>query len=67
MSQTFYPNTSTIGFDSNNMSATALFAVGTHMLGNNDTEWVYVQAQTTISALSWVAFNATYSLSLIHI
>ena len=64
MSNTFYANTSTIGFDPGNMSATALFAVGTHMLGNNETEWVYVQAQTTISAVSWVAFNATFSAGM---
>ena len=64
MANTFYPNSSSIGFDATNMSATALFALGTHILGNNDTEWVYVQAQTTISALSWVAFNSTYSAGM---
>jgi hypothetical protein len=64
MSQSFYPNSSTIGFDPVNMSATALYAVGTHVLGNNDSEWVYVQAQTTISALSWVAFNSTFSAGM---
>ena len=64
MSNTFFANSSSIGFDPNNMSATALFAVGTHILGNNDTEWVYVQAQTTISALSFVAFNATFSAGM---
>ena len=64
MSNTFNANSSTIGFDPSNMSATALFAVGSHMLGSNDTEWVYVQAQTTISALSWVAFNATFSAGM---
>jgi len=64
MSNTFIGNGSLIGFDASNMSATALFAVGSHQLGNNDSEWVYVQAQTTISALSWVAFNATYSAGM---
>lgn len=64
MSNTFYTNGSTIGFDPINHSATALYAVGTHMLGNNDSEWVYVQAQTTISSLSWVAFNATFSAGM---
>lgn len=60
----FIAQSSTIGTDLNNMSATALFAVGTHAFGNNDSEWVYVQAQTTISALSWVAFNATFSAGM---
>lgn len=64
MSNTFFSNSSSIGFDPNNQSATALFAVGTHQLGNNDSEWVYVQAQTTISSLSWVAFNATFSAGM---
>lgn len=64
MSNTFYTNSSTIGFDPSNMSATALFAVGTHTLGINDTEWVYVQAQTTISSLSWVSFNSTFSAGM---
>lgn len=64
MSNTFITNGSLIGFDASNISATALYAVGSHQLGNNDTEWVYVQAQTTISALSWVAFNATFSAGM---
>jgi len=64
MAQTFFPNSSTMGFDASNMSATALFAVGTHVLGNNDSEWVYVQAQTTISAQAWVAFNSTFSAGM---
>ena len=64
MSNTFFANSSMIGFDPNNQSATALFAVGTHALGINDTEWVYVQAQTTINAVSWVAINATFSAGM---
>jgi hypothetical protein len=64
MTQSFFVNSSTIGVDLNNMSATALFAVGTHTFGANDSEWVYVQAQTTISALSWVAFNGTFSAGM---
>lgn len=64
MSNTFINNGSVIGFDPTNQSATALFAVGTHQLGSSDTEWVYVQAQTTISSLSWVAFNATFSAGM---
>jgi hypothetical protein len=64
MSQSYFTNGSTIGFDPTNMSATALFSVGTHMLGSNDTEWVYVQAQTTINPLCWVAFNSTFSAGM---
>ena len=64
MSNTFYTNGSTIGFDPSNMGATALFAVGTHVLGINNTEWVYVQAQSTINALSWVAINSTFSAGM---
>ena len=64
MAQTFSTNSSVIGFDPNNMSATALFGVGQHMLGSNNTEWVYVQAQTTINGQAWVAFNSTFSAGM---
>ena len=36
MANTFNLNSSTIGVDLNNFSATALFAVGTHVLGIKD-------------------------------
>ena len=58
MANTFNLNSSTIGVDLNNFSATALFAVGTHVLGNNGTEWVYVQANTSINGNTMVAFNS---------
>lgn len=58
MAQTFGVNSSTIGVDLNNFSATALFAVGTHVLGSNGTEWVYVQAATSVNGLTWVAYNS---------
>lgn len=64
MAQNFFANTSTIGFDPSNASATALFAVGTHMLGSGDTEWVYVQAATSINGLTMVAYNATYTAGM---
>ena len=64
MTQSLFTQSSTIGVDLVNQSATALFAVGSHILGSNDSEWVYVQAQTTISSLSWVAFNATFSAGM---
>lgn len=60
----YYLNTSAIGVDLNNQSATALFAVGTHVLGIQNSEWVYVQAQTTINALSWVAITPTFSAGM---
>jgi hypothetical protein len=58
MAQSFYLNSSSIGVDLNNGSATALFAVGTHVLGTNGTEWVYVQAATSINGNTMVAFNS---------
>lgn len=64
MAQTFFANSSNIGFDPSNMSATALFGVGQHMLGNANSEWVYVQAQTTINGQAWVAYNATFSAGM---
>ena len=64
MSNTFQLNSSAIGVDLNNQSSTALFAVGTHVLGNNDTEWVYVQANTSILANTIVAYNATFTAGM---
>lgn len=58
MSQTFFIQSSTIGVDLNNGNATALFAVGTHVLGQNGTEWVYVQANTSIVANTMVVYNS---------
>ena len=54
---TFFVQSSTVGVDLNNGNATALFAPGTHVLGNNASEWVYVQAGTSISSNSFVAIN----------
>ena len=52
------------GIDLNNQSATALFALGTHTYGNQDTEWVYLQANSSISARSMVAFSALGSAGM---
>jgi predicted RecA/RadA family phage recombinase len=57
MAQTFVLNSSAIGVDLNNFNPTALFAVGTHVLGNNGTEWVYIHAATSIQAFRMVAVN----------
>ena len=54
----FYVNSSTIGVDLNNFSATALFAVGTHVLGSQGTEFVYVQAATSIVGQRMVAYQS---------
>ena len=58
MAQSFYVNSSTIGVDLNNFSATALFAPGTHVLGTSGTEFVYVQAATSIVGQRMVAYNS---------
>lgn len=54
MAQNFFTNTSLIGVDFNNQSSTALFAVGTHALGTNGTEFMYINASTSISAFTFV-------------
>ena len=65
MAQSFYVNQSMIGVDLNNYSATALFAVGTHVLGSNGTEFVYVQAGTSIVGQRFVAYQSgTYTCSM---
>lgn len=64
MANTFFVNSSTIGVDLNNQSTTQLFALGTHVLASNDTCWVYVQANTSIVGLTWVAFNGTFTAGM---
>ena len=65
MASSFFLNSSTIGVDLNNGNATALFTVGTHVLGSSDTEWVYVQAGTSINGNSVCAFNSgTFTCSM---
>ena len=58
MAVNFTVNSSTVGVDLNNGNATALFAVGTHVLGSNGTEWVYVNANTSIVAQRMVAYQS---------
>jgi hypothetical protein len=60
----FTPISPTMGVDLNNQSATALFALGTHVYGNNDTEWVYLQANSSISARTMIAFTALGSAGM---
>ena len=65
MPQSFFVQSSTVGVDLNNGNATALFAVGTHVLGTLGTEWVYVQANTSIVGNSMVAYNSgTFTCSM---
>jgi hypothetical protein len=60
----FYANSPLIGVDLNNQSATALFALGTHVLGTQDTEWVYLQANSSISARTMIAFTVNGSAGM---
>jgi hypothetical protein len=60
----FYANSPNIGVDLNNQSATALFALGTHVLGTQDTEWVYLQANVSISARTMIAFTVNGSAGM---
>ena len=55
---------STIGIDLNNTSTTQLFALGTKAFGTNNSEWVYVQAATSITAYKCVAFNGLFTCGM---
>ena len=61
---TYNTNSSIIGVDLDNTSTTQLFALGTHCLGNNNSEWVYVQASTSVTAYKMVAFNNVYAMGM---
>ena len=64
MAQSFFVQSSTVGVDLNNANATALFGVGTHCLGTQNSEWVYVQANTSINGLSMVAINTAFTCGM---
>lgn len=51
----FFANSSTLGVDLNNTGSTQLFALGTKVLGTNDSEWVYAYTTTAITAYKCVA------------
>ena len=55
---------SVIGVDLDNTSTTQLFALGTHVNGNNNSEWVYVQASTSVTAYKVCAFNNAYAMGM---
>ena len=62
---TFVPTSSIIGVDLDNTSTTQLFALGTHVLGSGNTEWVYVQiGATAVTAYKAVAFNNAYTCGM---
>lgn len=53
---------SMIGVDLDNSGTTQLFALGTHVLGTSNSEWVYVQiGATLVTAYKAVAFNASFT------
>ena len=53
----FFTQSSTIGVDLNTTSTTQLFALGTHVLGDRGSEWVYVQAATAVTLGKCVAIS----------
>ena len=61
---TYSVNSSTIGVDLNTTSTTALFALGTVVKGSNNSEWVYVQAATAVTAFKCVSINAAFTCGM---
>ena len=55
---TYFVQSSTVGVDLNNTGTTQLFALGTHVLGTADSEWVYVQAATAVTLGKCVVINS---------
>ena len=60
----FTPIGSNLGVDLNNQSDSQLFALGTHCYGSQDTEWVYLQANSSISARTIIAFTGAGSAGM---
>jgi hypothetical protein len=60
----FTPMGSNLGIDLNNQSDVMLFALGTHTYGSQDTEWVYLQANSSISARTMIAFTVNGSAGM---
>lgn len=59
-------NSSTIGVNLQGISdgATALFGVGQHVIGNNGSEWIYVQAAGVFTTGQIVAVSTAYTAKL---
>lgn len=60
----FTPIGGNLGIDLNNQSDVMLFSLGTHTYGNQDTEWVYLQANSSISARTMIAFTGAGSAGM---
>jgi len=60
----FYSTSSQVGVDLNNQSSTSLFALGTKVFGTNNTEWIYVETLTAVTANKVVGINATFTCGM---
>lgn len=60
----FSPTSSVIGVDLNNSSTTQLFALGTKVMGSQNSEWVYVQTATSVTAYKAVAYNGAFTAGM---
>lgn len=60
----YSPISSTVGIDLNNASTTQLFALGTKCFGSNNSEWIYVQAATSVTAYKAVSINSTFTCGM---
>ena len=60
----YYTTSSLIGVDFNTVSTTQLFALGTKANGSDNTEWVYCQAASAITAFKACVINGTYTVAM---
>jgi hypothetical protein len=63
MSNTNFATGGILGAKLDRTATTAEFAVGTHALGNDHSEWVYVQASTSITQYDAVTIQADHKLA----
>jgi len=62
-----YTNSSTIGVNlGNSDGATALFGLGNTIMGQYDTEWVYVNASVALATGTAVVINSSGTASLLN-
>ena len=59
-------NSSTIGVNlqGNSDGATALFGLGQHVLGSNNSEWIYVNAAAAMTTGQLLCVNVSYTANL---
>jgi hypothetical protein len=63
----FYTNSSTIGANlGNSDGASALFGLGNTLMGQSDTEWVYVNAAVALTTGSVVVVNSSGTAALLN-